>query len=165
MSLLLRLGTIMISLSLAVMLGHLMFYASSAYYSGVMGFTDYRYGVYLAYLYNKETKVLVDLKENSKVGLIIMNQAQIQNLISNNRTLYFACFNFTGSLDETLGRIDQGLYVLIFDSTDKDQEARFQIIQNGLELDLMSYSAILFFLGIILILLQLLRPFVKRELK
>ncbi|MEM3449479.1 MAG: hypothetical protein QXP38_11515 [Nitrososphaerota archaeon] len=165
MRLLLRLGTIIISISLAAMLGHLMFYVNSAYYSSAMGFTDYRYGVYFAYLYNRETKLMVDLKESSKVGLVVMNQAQIQNLISNNRISYFACFNFTGGLNETFGRVDQGLYVLIFDSTDKDQIARFQIIQSGLELDLMSYSATLLFLGAILISPQFLRPFIQRKPK
>lgn len=163
MKLLLRLGTTIISLSLAAMLGHLMFNASSDYYSGVIGFTDYRYGVYLAYLHNRETEVLVDLKEGSNVNLTIMNQAQVQNLISSNKALYFACFDFTGGLNRTLERLDQGLYVFIFDSTDKDQVARFQLVQSGLELDLISFDAALLLLGALLILLPFLRSIVQRR--
>jgi|YelNatPaOPRAMG01_1025707.scaffolds.fasta_scaffold80269_2 hypothetical protein len=155
---LLRLGSILIALSLGILLGRLMLNTSSSYYGVPADFSKSRYVVFITYLHNRETNLLIDLEKSSKTGLIVMNQAQIWDLLTSNDISYFACFNLTSGLNRELGRIEQGIYLFAFDSKDETQVVRFQLVQRGFELDIVYFNILLILLGSFL----LLTPFFKR---
>ncbi|MBO3768808.1 MAG: hypothetical protein JTT15_00125 [Candidatus Brockarchaeota archaeon] len=164
-----KIGLILISLSFANLLENLIFSTISAYYTVNMGFMqdseNWRYGIYVTYLHNRETRLLVDLKESSKIGIIAISQSQIEELLAGDEVPYFACFNFTGGLDKTLGRVDRGIYIFIFDSTNRDQVARFQLVQSGFEFDTLYIDIVLLALGLTLALLPILNHYFKEGLK
>jgi len=159
MNIMRKLGFILISFSLATLLSLMLLDSKSDYRGGVLPFNIPLYkskrtlvASYITYLQNRETEVLVDLKENSGVYLTVMNWDQIHDILYSNATSYFAYFNFTNSLDKKFGRIDRGLYLFMFYSNDKNQEVRMQIVQSGLEYDLVFFSLVLMSFGFFLIL-------------
>ncbi|MEM2049990.1 MAG: hypothetical protein QW797_09555 [Thermoproteota archaeon] len=153
-----RLGSILIALSLGILLGRLMLNVNFSYYGAHLDFSKSRHVVFITYLHNRETSLLMDLERNSEVSLIVMNQAQIQDLLSSNNISYFALFNLTTGLSKRLERIEQGIYIFAFDSKDEAQAVRFQLVQSGFELDLVCFNILLILLGSFL----LLAPFFKR---
>ncbi len=163
MRLLPRLGSILIALSLGILLGRLMLNASSSYHGVPADFSISRYVVFITYLHNRETNLLMDLERNSKVDLIVMNQAQIQDLLTGNNVSYFACFNLTSGLSKRLGRMEQGIYIFAFDSKDKTQVVRFQLVQSGFELDLVCFNILLILLGSFLLLIPFFKHIVLRD--
>ncbi|MGC8578126.1 MAG: hypothetical protein ACP5M7_09080 [Thermoproteota archaeon] len=158
MSIIRKLGFILISFSLATLLSLAFLDSSSNYYGGTLQFdrqfsnlTNVPVASYLiVYLRNKETEVLVDLKESSWVCLTITKWKQTYATLPN--ASYFGYFNFTNSLDKKLGKLDQGLYLFTFYSNDKKQVARVQVIQSGLENDFLLFSLVLMLFGVLLVL-------------
>ncbi|MEM1547474.1 MAG: hypothetical protein QXN75_00395 [Thermoproteota archaeon] len=156
---LVRIGSILIALSLGTLLGRLILNVNSTYHDIPVDFSNSRYVAFITYLHNRETELLMDLKKNAKTNLIVMNQAQIQDLLTNNEISYSACFNLTGGgISKDFGRIEQGIYIFAFWSEDENQVVRFQVVQKGFELDLVYFNILLILLGSFLLLI----PFFKR---
>lgn len=154
-----RVCMLIIVFSLGTLLGRLMLNFDSSYYGIPVDFSNSRYVAFITYLHNRETELLMDLKKNAKTNLIIMNQAQIQDLLTNSEISYFACFNLTGGgLSKDFGRIEQGIYIFAFWSEDENQVVRFQVIQKGFELNLVYFNTLLILLGSFLLSI----PFFKR---
>ncbi|MEM2089221.1 MAG: hypothetical protein QXF52_11255 [Thermoproteota archaeon] len=159
-----RLGSVLIALSLGTLLGRLMLNASPSYYGIPLDFSNSRYIAFITYVHNRETNLLMDLEKNAKVDLIVMNQAQIQDLLTSNKISYFACFNLTGGgLSKEFERTEQGIYVFAFDSEDETQVVRFQVIQRGFELDLVYSHILIILLGSLLLLIPFLKSIILRD--
>jgi hypothetical protein len=152
-----KLGFILISFSLATLLSLAFLDSKSNYYYGrtlqfdqqLSNLTNVPTSL-IVYLHNRETEVLVDLKESSWTCLTITKWKQNYNALSN--ASHFGYFNFTNGLDKKLGRLDQGLYLFTFYSNDKNQVASLQVVQSGLEHDVLLFSLVLMLSGAFLVL-------------
>lgn len=147
-----RVGVILAALSLAIASGCWVADLNSLYSGGGISFTEQsNHSIYLVFMYNRETQIVIDLTRNSNVEFTMMNSEQIHTLLSQGIATYFMQSNIRGGLNKTLGAVDQGIYVLIFNSTDKNQVVNMRLVQKGPEYGLITLSMILFLFGTILI--------------
>ncbi len=158
MRLLPRLGSILIAISLGILAERLMLDANSSYYGIPIDFSNSRNVVFIINLCNRETSLLMDLEKKTNVGLIVMNQAQIQDFLNSGSISYFACFNLTTGLSKKFGEVERGIHIFVFASDDDSQVVRFQLVQSGFEPDLIYFNISIIILGLFL----LLTPFFKR---
>lgn len=156
MNLIKRIGVILVALSLAIVSGCWVADLNSLYYGGGVSFTEQsNHSIYLAFVYNRETQLIMDLTRNSNVEFTMMSSEQIHTLLSKGITTYFMQSNIRGGLNKTLGVIDQGVCALIFNSTDKNQVVNMQLIQKGPEYGLITLGTALLLFGTLLILFSL----------
>ncbi|MEM2940368.1 MAG: hypothetical protein QW304_02325 [Thermoproteota archaeon] len=147
-----RIGTILTALSLAIMSGCWVADLNSLYYGGGISLAEQsNHSIYLAFMYNRETQIVMDLTTDSNVEFTMLNSEQIRTLLSQGITTYFMQSTIRGGLNKTLGAIDQGFYILIFNSTDKNQVVNMKVIQKGPEYGLIALGMILLLFGAFLI--------------
>jgi|GEM_PF-3566672 hypothetical protein len=149
-----KLGMLSATLSLAIVLGCWFSDLNSLYYTGAASFTESNSSFYAVFLYNRETRIMMDPIKSSNVESIMMNSEQIRKFLSQSSTSYIARFSFNKGLNKTLGSLNQGIYVLVFNSSDKNQVVNFQLVQKGVEYDLIILSIVLFIFGVSLIVLS-----------
>lgn len=147
-----RIGSILIALSLAIASACWVSDIHSIYYGGEFPLTEQSSHLFIVFLYNREAQIMMDLKMNTDVEFAMMGPGQIQTFLSRGVVTYFIQSNVRGGLNRTLGIVEQGAYILFFNSTDRNQVVRMQLFQKGPEYNLLILSVILFALGILLVL-------------